>query len=159
MELRKTISGLQEALEERTREAAHLNELVVRMEASATNDEVVKTQIEDLRNELANAEGNGKVKLLKLNNKNEKSHSFSATAKQRSEEIQMLKTDLKEREELIQQREIDISCLRGQVKKELDALEGFEVEEGDSDSDSSTLTCDCNEDEVLADELDSEWEM
>ena len=56
--LRKQIADLQEVLGERTREANHLCELVDKMEASATHDEVIKTQLADLKNELAGAEGN-----------------------------------------------------------------------------------------------------
>ena len=63
--------------------------------------------------------------------------------KQRNEEISNLRRELRERDETIQQREIEISCLRGQVNKamgrvtrailELDSVK-------DVGSDSSTLT-------------------
>ncbi len=72
----------------------------------------------------------------------------------------MLKRDLREREELIQQREIDISCLRGQVKQALEELEAVKLglEEGDDDSD--TLTCECvSDEEILVADLDDSWEI
>ena len=63
--------------------------------------------------------------------------------KQRNEEISNRRRELRERDETIQQREIEISCLRGQVNKamgrvtrailELDSVK-------DVGSDSSTLT-------------------
>ncbi len=55
--LRTKIGDLEKTVEEKTRESNHLFELVEKMEASATNDEVIKTQIVDLRTEVANAEG------------------------------------------------------------------------------------------------------
>ncbi len=55
--MRNRISDLTKALEERMRESTHLQELVARMEQSATNDEVIRTQMEDLKNELAGAYG------------------------------------------------------------------------------------------------------
>ena len=67
--------------------------------------------------------------------------------KDRNEDILRLRRELKDREETIQQREIDISCLRGQVKQALEDID---------DDDSSTLTFMCSEgdeDIVLLDDL------
>ena len=44
-------------MDERTREANHLNELVLRMEQQPSQDEALKVQIADLKVELSNAEG------------------------------------------------------------------------------------------------------
>ncbi len=52
------ISELQSALDERTQEAKHLNELVIRMEQQPSQDEALKVQIADLKSELATSEGN-----------------------------------------------------------------------------------------------------
>ncbi len=54
---RTQIGELNKQLDARTREVTHLQELVARMEASATDDEVIRTQMEDLRTEVANSEG------------------------------------------------------------------------------------------------------
>ena len=44
--------------------------------------------------------------------------TFSEALEQRSSEVGRLKKDLRLKDETIQQREIEISCLRGQVRKE-----------------------------------------
>jgi hypothetical protein len=41
---------------------------------------------------------------------------FSEALEHRGEEVSRLKKDLRLKDEVIQQREIEISCLRGQVK-------------------------------------------
>ena len=72
----------------------------------------------------------------------------------RNEEILHLKKDLRLKDETIQQREIDISCLRGQVNPlsaildkdnvarhiSLDFKEKDDMEGDDADDDSDTLT-------------------
>lgn len=137
-------------MEERTRESNHLLSLVEKMEASATNDEVIRTQLEDLRSELANSEGTG-IDSYKPTKRLISFSSIPATVKSKTDEILLLKKDLKEREELIQQREIDISCLRGQVNQALIDLEA----EDDDDDDSDTLTFCCSDvdDEVFLEDL------
>ncbi len=72
--------------------------------------------------------------------------------KHRNDEIQMLRKDLREREELIQQREIDISCLRGQVNRALEQME-------EEDSDTLTYECDSQEEEMLLTDIESEPNM
>ncbi len=148
--LRKNIAYLQEALEARTREAEHLSALVQNMEASATNDEVIKTQIADLKNELANAEGKNFKRLIFTPMQHSMLQNVSEVIKRKNEEVLLMKRDLKEREELIQQREIDISCLRGQVKEAL-----LDLDVADDDEDSDTLTCDCSseDEQILIDDL------
>ena len=44
-------------VEERTKEANHLLELVEKMEASGNQSEMIKVQMQDLKTELATAEG------------------------------------------------------------------------------------------------------
>ena len=92
--LKKVIAGLEESLDIKTKEAEHLQGLVSRMEASPGQDEMNKVQIADLKAELFKAEENLKI---------------------RTEEFMQAKKDLRVKDEEIQQREIDISCLRGQV--------------------------------------------
>lgn len=119
--------------------------LVDQMEAAPSQDEMSKVQIADLKDELAKAE---------------------ELVGQRNDEYQHLRRDLRLKDETIQQLEIEISCLRGQVN----ALQKFcdetlniepEIEQilDDNDSDSSTLT-QINEeessDEVLLEDL--EWD-
>lgn len=64
--------------------------------------------------------------------------------KQRSEEIKSLRRELRERDETIQQREIEISCLRGQVNRAMGrvtrAILELDSVKGENGSDSDTLT-------------------
>ena len=79
----------------KTREAEHLQNLVSQMEATPGQDEMNKVQIADLKAELAKSEESLKI---------------------RTEELLQVRKDLRTKDEEIQQREIDISCLRGQVE-------------------------------------------
>lgn len=65
--LRKQISDLESALEERTKEATHLNQLVAKMEQSPSQDESLKVQIADLRTELEKAGGTEKRRVNMVN--------------------------------------------------------------------------------------------
>ena len=67
--------------------------------------------------------------------------------KDRNEDIAQLRRDIREREETIQQREIDISCLRGQVKQALRDIDD------DEDSDTLTFVCSEGDDIVLLDDI------
>ena len=65
--------------------------------------------------------------------------------KQRNEEISNLRRELRERDETIQQREIEISCLRGQVNRAMGRvtraiLELDSVKDDGSDSDTLTFS-------------------
>merc|ERR1719189_87934 len=91
--LKKSISGLEESLDVKTKEAEHLQLLVSKMEATSGQDEMNKVQITDLKAELAKSD---------------------ETLKIRNEELLQVRKDLRTKDEEIQQREIDISCLRGQ---------------------------------------------
>ncbi len=115
--MKKVISNLEESLEIKTKEADHLHDLVAKMEASPGQDEMNKVQIADLKDELFKSE---------------------AQVKQGVEELMLVKKDLRTKDEEIQQREIDISCLRGQV---LDT-----VQDHDSDSESTLTFCDADAD-------------
>ena len=92
--LKKVITGLEESLDIKTKEAEHLQSLVTKMEATPGQDEMNKVQIADLKVELAKSEESLKI---------------------RTEELLQVRKDLRTKDEEIQQREIDISCLRGQV--------------------------------------------
>ena len=87
----------------------------------------------------------------------------------RNEEILHLKKDLRLKDETIQQREIDISCLRGQVNSlsaildkeniarhiSLDSKENDDRDGDDADDDSDTLTNidPLSEEDVLLEDL------
>ena len=113
---KKTISNLEEELEIKTTESLHYQDLVAKMEATPGQDEMNKVQIADLKHELSKAEENLKI---------------------RTEELLQSKKDLRLKDEEIQQREIDISCLRGQVNQVLEVLEDDDdtLEASDDDSD------------------------
>ena len=99
------------------------------MESSSSSDEMNKVQIADLKTELAKAEDNLKI---------------------RTDELLQSKKDLRIKDEEIQQREIEISCLRGQVldlTKLIDDEDEDTLENIDNDSD--------NEDVLLE---DLEWD-
>lgn len=81
--------------------------------------------------------------------------------KSRTDETVQLRRELHEQVEVLQQKEIDISCLRGQVEQTLNDLESavkagvnYNAACNDSDSDSDTMTACSNESDVLVDELD-----
>merc|ERR1719483_2055236 len=100
--LKKVITGLEESLDIKTKESEHLQSLVTKMEATPGQDEMNKVQIADLKGELGKSE---------------------ETLKFRTEELLQVKKELRTKDEEIQQREIDISCLRGQeqnIQAELD---------------------------------------
>ena len=126
---KKTISNLEEELQIKTTESLHYQDLVAKMEATPGQDEMNKVQIADLKHELSKAEENLKI---------------------RTEELLQSKKDLRVKDEEIQQREIDISCLRGQVK----SLEQQDLE--DSDDDDTLEASNDDSDVVLLEDL--EWD-
>lgn len=108
-----------------------------------------------------------------------------ATVKQRTEDILQLRRNIKDKDEVIQQRDIDISCLRGQVANiirehltvdEIDSealglgdpeyvqSETFfnDTELVDGDEDSDTLTYAANgsgsDEEILLEDLETDAE-
>lgn len=119
--LKKVIIELEEALDIKTNEANHLNDLVAKMEATPGQDEMNKVQIADLKVELSKAEENLKI---------------------RTEELLEVKKVIRTKDEEIQSREIDISCLKGQVNDE------------ETDDDEDTLTFNDSDDEVLLEDLE-----
>ena len=54
--MKKIITGLEESLDIKTKEAEHLQSLVTKMEATPGQDEMNKVQIADLKGELAKSE-------------------------------------------------------------------------------------------------------
>lgn len=119
--MKKVIIELEEALDIKTNEANHLNDLVAKMEATPGQDEMNKVQIADLKVELSKAEENLKI---------------------RTEELLEVKKVIRTKDEEIQSREIDISCLKGQVNDE------------ETDDDEDTLTFNDSDDEVLLEDLE-----
>ena len=98
--------------------------------------------------------------------------SVTASLKQRTEDILQLRRNLKDKDEILQQREIDISCLRGQVVNVIRDLTVDELDDDDEDDtvflndeeeDSDTLTYAANgsgsDEEILLEDLetDAEW--
>ena len=72
-----------------------------------------------------------------------------------------MRRELRTKDETIQQREIDISCLRGQVVA-LERLLNVHLNDNEaSDSDSDTLTniASLSENEILLEDLDSDNEI
>ena len=120
--MKKVIIGLEESLANKTQEAQHLSELVTKMESSSSSDEMNKVQIADLKAELAKAEDALRI---------------------RTEELLDSKKEMRVKDEEIQQREIDISCLRGQVESLLNLVDEDEdtltLENIDSDADDDVL--------------------
>lgn len=119
---------MEEALEIKTKEADHLSNLVAQMEASPGQDEMNKVQIADLKHELAKAE---------------------ESLKTHADEVLLLKTDLRTKDDEIHQREIDISCLKGQV-----------MNSQDDDEDTLTYVSDNadHDDDVLLEDLNTDNE-
>lgn len=128
--MKKVITDLEEALDIKTKEANHLSNLVAQMEASPGQDEMNKVQIADLKFELSKAE---------------------ESLKSHADEVLLLKTDLRSKDDEIHHRQIDISCLKGQVMQEIDL---------DDEDDDDTLTYVSDnadqEHDVLLEDLDSE---
>lgn len=132
--MKKVIVGLEEAIAIKTQEAEHMTTLVNKMESSPGQDEQQKVQIADLKVELAKAE---------------------ETIKIRNDELLQNKKDLKLKDETIQQREIDISCLRGQV---ID-VDNADIKDEDDDDDTLTWNySDVDEHDILLDDLELEWD-
>jgi len=93
--LKKSISELTEKLAEKTREAEHLSGLLASLEAQPGQDEKAKIQIADLRAELAAA---------------------LAEVKARNDEILDIRNNVRLEREVVQQKDIEISRLNGQVQ-------------------------------------------
>ena len=75
--------------------------------------------------------------------------------RKRNEELLEQKQEFKTLEETLQQKEIDISVLRGQVQRALDDLESCSCSNGDSDSDTLTFVAsEGDEDEIFVDEIE-----
>ena len=144
-----------------------MKSLVAQMEAAPGQEEQNKVQIADLKSELSKAEGtcfqqyqfNSKLLfqyycLLKIFSYLIAYLLILENVEIRNEEILHLKKDLRLKDETIQQREIDISCLRGQVNSlsaildkgniarhiSLDSKENDDRDGDDADDDSDTLT-------------------
>ena len=129
--MKKVIAGLEESLDIKTKESEHLQNLVSKMEATPGQDEMNKVQIADLRSELAKAE---------------------ETLKIRTDEFMQAKKDLRVKDEEIQQREIDISCLRGQVL----TLQVLVDDNHDSSEDTLTPDFEQDPDDVFLEDVLSE---
>lgn len=99
--LRKHIANLEETVDVKTKDADHMRELVAKMESTPGQNEMNKVQIADLKTELAKTED---------------------SLKSKADEMLHMKRDLRLKDETIQQREIEISCLRGQVQNIQDEL-------------------------------------
>merc|ERR1712029_1092594 len=86
-------------------ERDHLGQLVTKMESSSDQDERNKAQIDDLREQVAKCEGTMDSRFV----------CTAGAIAEKSEEVLAEKRSCRQKDEIIQQREIEISCLRGQV--------------------------------------------
>jgi len=110
---KEKIKLLEENLAERTRERDHLHQLLTEMEGQLGQDEKTKVQINDLRTELAAAQ---------------------TEVKSRIDEIFGVKDLLRLEKETVQQRDIEIAKLNGQVQFVEEEKEILKSRSGDVDS-------------------------
>uniref|UniRef100_A0A0K2V9X4 Putative LOC100881837 [Megachile rotundata] n=1 Tax=Lepeophtheirus salmonis TaxID=72036 RepID=A0A0K2V9X4_LEPSM len=93
--LRKNLDILEKESKEASAENLRLSNLVNQMENSSSQEEMFKVQVNDLKNELAKAEMNLKCKVR---------------------EALEASNESKRKDEIIQQKEIELSCALGQVQ-------------------------------------------
>merc|ERR1719495_1100925 len=89
------ITTLQAQLSEKTRDSAHLGELLMAMESEPNQDGKLKVEVEDLKSQLK---------------------ASQADLKMKQEEISHVQDLVRQEEEKVQQRTIDISRLNGQIQ-------------------------------------------
>jgi len=108
--LNETVTVLKKQLEEETVRANHLEGLVAAMEKEPGVDEKSKVEIADLKSELA---------------------ASQSEVKSRIEEILVIKDQVRQEQEIVQQKEIDISRLNGQVQFIEEEMEQLKLQGGD----------------------------
>merc|ERR1719341_2097327 len=111
--LNETVKLLTKQLEEQTIRANHLEGLVTAMEKEPGIDAKSKVEISDLKSELA---------------------ASQIDVKARIEEILVIKDLVRQEQEIVQQKEIDISRLNGQVQFIEEEMEQLKLQGGDISS-------------------------
>lgn len=131
--LNETVKILSKQLEEETTRANHLDGLVAAMEKEPSVDAKSKVEIADLKSELANSQAEVKVRI---------------------EEINVVKDQVRKEQETIQQKEIEISRLNGQVQFIEEEMEQLKLQSGDISSLQAEINSLRNKLKLVVDELE-----
>lgn len=131
--LNETVKFLTKQLEEETLRANHLEGLVTAMESEPGIDAKSKVEISDLKSELA---------------------ASQTDVKARIEEILVIKDHVRQEQEIVQQKEIDISRLNGQVQFIEEEMEELKLQGGDISSLQAEINSLRNKLKLVVDELE-----
>jgi len=131
--LNETVKLLTKQLEEETVRANHLEVLVAAMEAEPGVEAKSKVEISDLKSELA---------------------ASQIEVKSRIEEILVVKDQVRQEQEIVQQKEIDISRLNGQVQFIEEEMEQLKLQGGDISSLQAEINSLRNKLKLVVDELE-----
>merc|ERR1712123_220105 len=131
--LNETVKLLTKQLEEETVRANHLEGLVAAMEAEPGVEAKSKVEISDLKSELA---------------------ASQIEVKSRIEEILVVKDQVRQEQEIVQQKEIDISRLNGQVQFIEEEMEQLKLQGGDISSLQAEINSLRNKLKLVVDELE-----
>jgi len=131
--LNETVKLLTKQLEEQTIRANHLEGLVTAMEKEPGIDAKSKVEISDLKSELA---------------------ASQIDVKARIEEILVIKDLVRQEQEIVQQKEIDISRLNGQVQFIEEEMEQLKLQGGDISSLQAEINSLRNKLKLVVDELE-----
>jgi len=131
--LNETVKLLNKNLEEQTIRANHLDGLVLAMESEPGIDAKSKVEISDLKAELA---------------------ASQTDVKARIEEILVVKDHVRQEQEIVQQKEIEISRLNGQVQFIEEEMEQLKCEGGDVSSLQAEINSLRNKLKLVVDELE-----
>ncbi|XP_023343483.1 kinesin-1 heavy chain [Eurytemora carolleeae] len=111
--LKEQLGATEKRLQEKTSESEHLSKLLLSIQSQPGQDEKAKVQIEDLQNELRISQDEVKARL---------------------NEISGIKDRLRTETEIVQQRDIEIARLNGQVQFVEEEKEILKSRSGDVDS-------------------------
>jgi len=131
--LNETVKLLTKQLDEETIRANHLEGLVAAMESEPGIDAKSKVEISDLKAELA---------------------ASQTEVKARIEEILVIKDHVRQEQEIVQQKEIDISRLNGQVQFIEEEMEQLKLQGGDISSLQAEINSLRNKLKLVVDELE-----
>jgi len=131
--LNETVKLLKKQLEEETIRANHLEGLVAAMEKEPGVEEKSKVEIADLKSELA---------------------ASQTDVKARIEEIFVIKDQVRQEQEIVQQKEIEISRLNGQVQFIEEEMEQLKLQGGDISSLQAEINSLRNKLKLVVDELE-----
>merc|ERR1719228_1443700 len=131
--LNETVKLLKKQLEEETIRANHLEGLVAAMEKEPGVEEKSKVEIADLKSELA---------------------ASQTDLKARIEEIFVIKDQVRQEQEIVQQKEIEISRLNGQVQFIEEEMEQLKLQGGDISSLQAEINSLRNKLKLVVDELE-----